>query len=510
MKWLALPLALGVATWVTFLGNHAPGTDAALRGLPLDDGWIHLVYARALVEEGGFHYNTGVPEAGMTSPLWVVLLAGGLAVVGPENAAGVVLWAKILSLLCGLAGVVLLYSIARAAGGGRFTGVLAATLFAADPSQVFARASGMEIQLFVALVLLALWQALRGRALSTAAAAGLSLVARPEGVLLLPIYALALWRASRRAAALGRRRLLLAAGIALLPAALYALFCLHATGRPLPNTFYVKFARRNPLDFGLLAFGWRHYVHGSLPWFRLESGTIAALLGVAACFRRDRALAGLVFGSGFVLFAGAMASRDYAPGHYFYWERWVLPSLPLLHLAIAAGVDELRRGFPRLVSRPARSRRWMQAAAVAAALGGLLLASNWPREFRERSARFAWNAQNIEEMNVALGLWVDANLPPDAVVAVNDAGALRYFGRRTTLDLVGLNDHEMLDRQAFWKRFASAGVGWVIVFPVAFQQLVASLPLTIVHQVQASHYTICEAPQDRIIVYRLERGPGSR
>src|SRR5574341_394192 len=137
-RWLGIPIALAVGIWALFLANRAPGTHAALRGFPLDDAWIHLVYARSLVPEGGLHYNAGQPETGMTSPLWVLLLAAVHALVGPGNVGAVVVGTKLLSLAFGLAAAVLLFSVARALGLGLAAGVLAATLFAVDPALSFA------------------------------------------------------------------------------------------------------------------------------------------------------------------------------------------------------------------------------------------------------------------------------------------------------------------------------------------------------------------------------------
>src|SRR4051794_34832739 len=58
-----------------FLVDRASGTASAVTGFPLDDAWIHLVYARSLAHGDGFAYNPGQLETGFTSPLWVMLLA---------------------------------------------------------------------------------------------------------------------------------------------------------------------------------------------------------------------------------------------------------------------------------------------------------------------------------------------------------------------------------------------------------------------------------------------------
>ncbi len=546
---LLLPIAFALATWLGFLGDRAPGTPAARDGFPLDDAWIHFVYARSLVDEGGFNYNAGVPETGMTSPLWVVLAAGAHSVVGdrpraraanegataeaaapatdtPVSAPArnpawrVVLGAKILSLFCGLAGVVALYALARALGEGRAVALAAACLFALDPSLTFARASGMEVPLFIALVLGALLAAIRARPILAGLAAGLSIVARPEGVVVLPIVAALLARGEVLRRPRAARTLAAAALLAILPSLLYAIFCLRATGAPLPNTFYAKFTPQNPLSAGTLetiAFGWRHYVAGNLPYFTLGIGAILAVAGIvrAASMRNTAAL--LTLAAGPILFVSALATRGFAPGHFFYWERWLIPAFPFLLLAIAMGLGAFRDAAAAIVSRGDNARvrtrdaassrtRGVAGAALFVALAALAL---WPlpHALRERSHAFAWNCQNIEEMNVALGRWIDATLPRGTGIAVNDAGALRYFGNRPTVDLLGLNDHTILRRDPSLgvRPLAERGVEYFVIFPSWFRDLGSVIRLVPVYEVRSPHYTICEGEQDLMVVYKWER-----
>lgn len=539
---MLLACLLAVGTWALFLANRAPLTDAALRGYPLDDAWIHMVYARALVEEGGFHYNAGVPEAGMTSPLWVLLLAGIHALAGKEAPVEhVVLGAKLLALAFGLAGVWALYRLARAVGENQRIAFLAAALFALDPSLTFSRAAGMEVPLFTFLVILALLAAVSARPAITGAAFGLSVVARPEGVVLLPLLvAIHRWgdRTPTRAEAERRHVSGFAAGtlFALLPGLAYVLFCLHATGSPFSNTFYAKFEGRNPLSARLLSFGWKHYIQDNLAYFTLGAGAGLAVLGAIRLARRHglRGLAPILGGG--LLFVAALASRQFAPGHFYYWERWVIPAFPFLLLTIASGVGEVGEGLSSLVRAGAkraevkvragvkvkarrgtraqgqgghapsqRSRRARVAwgAAAAAALG--LATWSLPRALSERAEAYAWNNQNIEEMNVALGRWIASDLPPEAVVAVNDAGALRYFGMRRTVDLHGLNEHRMLriDPAGAIRTIRELGVDHFVLFPHWFRGLQQRLPIRQIHQVASPHYTICEGPQDTMVVGKL-------
>ncbi|MBU0743168.1 hypothetical protein KJ554_12575, partial [bacterium] len=64
--------------------------------------------------------------------------------------------------------------------------------------------------------------------------------------------------------------------------------------------------------------------------------------------------------------------------------------------------------------------------------------------------RYHNDVRNIQEVQVAMGRWLDAHTPADARVAATDAGAVRYFGRRPVVDLMGLNTPELYwDRDAY-------------------------------------------------------------
>lgn len=57
----------------------------------------------------------------------------------------------------------------------------------------------------------------------------------------------------------------------------------------------------------------------------------------------------------------------------------------------------------------------------------------------DAAQQYAWNSDNIDEVDALAGRWLKENTPPNATVATWDAGAMRYFGERYTIDLVGLS-----------------------------------------------------------------------
>ena len=231
---LATALAAQVIVAVAMLSSRASGTDSALWGLPLDDGWIHLVYARNLISGFEVAFNPGEPEVGLTSPLWALLLSP-LVALGGHGAA---LAAKLLALLAALATTALAGLLARRIAGD-LAGAVAAALVAVDPLFAFAAVSGMEVTLASGLTLGSLLALSSRRPLTAGALLGAAALTRPEALALIPL--LLLWGFSMvRSGELGRARALTGLTIAAAMLAPFVSLCLAVTGRPLPNTYYIK------------------------------------------------------------------------------------------------------------------------------------------------------------------------------------------------------------------------------------------------------------------------------
>src|SRR5437879_4023356 len=129
-----------------YLFDRHSGSNSALVGLPLDDNWIHLVYARSLAQQGWFNYNPGVPEAGMSSPFWVILLALAYKLLTPLGISPQ-LCAKSLSLFCALGVPVLTYHVARPFFAHAHWAWLAGLLAVVEPNLAYGNVAGMEVPL---------------------------------------------------------------------------------------------------------------------------------------------------------------------------------------------------------------------------------------------------------------------------------------------------------------------------------------------------------------------------
>jgi len=110
---------------------------------------------------------------------------------------------------------------------------------------------------------------------------------------------------------------------------------------------------------------------------------------------------------------------------------------------------------------------------------------------------------------VHLGHWVDAHLPRDSRVALNDVGAIAYFSRRHVIDLMGLVTPDIIP----YRREGEAGViryvaetcpDYLIVFPTWFPDLTARRYLVEpVYRVRLERNEVAGGAE--MVVYRIRR-----
>jgi hypothetical protein len=473
-----------------FVLDRAPGTAAALVGFSLDDAWIHMVYARSLAALQGFAYNPGQLETGSSSPLWA------LALVPATWAArvlglGIALPAKLTGVLAAVAASLGAACLLRRLGFGLAVVFAAGLAIAVDPALAFAQVSGMEVMLASAVALWAFAALAAERYVAAAILAALAPLARPElAVLALLVLCVAEWRLHKRSAALGARLLLLVPTVGLVGG--WLLYCQLVSGYPLPNTFYAKFASRQDFlvhNIALIA----TQVLPTLPWFARGTGLALWGLGGLVLARRGK-LAALVAGFPVVFWLAVAASQLLKEAGPFYWQRYLLPGLPIALATTTVGAcNAIDWAWQR------RRAAWAPASAVLVALLVLGSIVDLPRALREKSHLFAWNCQNIEELDVATARWLRDHVPANEIVAVTDAGAARYFGERQTIDVLGLNDHRLLHGQ---RKLDLTRIRTVVAFPSSVALLGSDPAWRPVHRAATGHLTICNCPQSEIVVYQ--------
>lgn len=478
---VALALAVG---WFLLKTRQIAGFTGA-SAFPLDDSWIHMQFARNLAEGRGFTYNPGVPVSGSTAPLWTLLLGGAFAVFGSQPVL-----AKALGLAATVVTAWLAGRLAEVWTGSRELGLLAAVLTVLAGPMVWGALSGMEVSLAALLVCATLLLNAGEHSWAAAAALGLAVLARPEALLLLPLFWLSgplTWR---------RALTWLVPVVACL--APWVIFNWATTGTPLPATAAAKIEGglvgllrgiREPVTTMLFTRP-RQFAWEWIRWLWRVDALLPILL-LPGLWWLGRRWGRAALAPACVLLVHPLAMALLAPyrGPAFQEGRY---SIHLLPLAIVVAVAPLspNGGEARVRPRQSPLLKWTVGLAL---LAGALVA------LPAAASRYGWAIQNIEAMQVHLGRWVESHTPPTARLALNDVGAITYFSRREIVDVMGLVTPAIIP----FRRDGEAGVlrylervcpDYLIVFPRWFPTIAAMADrFEPVYRVRLAHNTVAGA-----------------
>ena len=450
---LALCGGVLVASSTELLSGVGDGASTSLYALPLDDVWIHLSYARSLVESGTYGWNPGTWENGVTAPLWVFLL-----VVPLKLGVSAALAAKGLSLLSGLFALLFLWGLARDLEGPRVA-LAASVVFVLEPWTAVLAVSGMEVHAASAAALGAMFASCRGRWWLAGAAAAAAGLLRPELGLLVPVLLLCAPTSRARVAVLVPPTV---AGGAWM---LYGLFL---SGHPLPNAFRTKVNAGYDLPGQLAAIGGFYSAAvrelGPFGLFLVLCAGGLVLLGFLCGTSRRRAL--LLVGllpSGilafYILALPLGASSDpltAASIQSIYFARYLLVVQPFLILLGVLGAMRI----------DAKARSWARPGQFLSLLLGLALL--WGTAKVERSAlheAYHANCAELEVLHGRMADWIRTNLPEDAVIGISDAGRIRYGVPQRLIDLTGLNSSELIGRSDRVPMILAQGMTHAAIWP---------------------------------------------
>lgn len=439
-------------------------------GFPLDDSWIHQVYARNLAQTGQWAFVPGIPSQASTAPLYTLLLAVGYALEVDYK-----LWTHVLGAAAlAAAGMVGARMAGRLSPQDCWTPLVAGLALTLAWHLIWAAASGMETMLFSALTLgmMALaWReldehpagprdlpALRG--VGFGALAALAVITRPEAVVLAALAGLLMfvarpqptWRAFW-SWSLGA---MVGFGVAIAP---YLAQNLRLTGGLLPDTAAAKQAQNAPIIAGLPL--------SVRIWEMLKpllaGGQLLLLPGAAAyslvLLKRARhhrrtalLLLPLAWAAALILLYAARLPAPYQHGRY------VIPALPAwIVLGVVGASWMLRWG-----RSSAPGRVLSRSLAAAAALAFLYFVGAGALAYQK-------DVRIIDEEMVAAARWIAANVPPEDRLAVHDIGALGYFAPRPILDLAGLVSPEIVpfinDTERLWEWLDQEGARYLMAFP---------------------------------------------
>jgi hypothetical protein len=335
---------------------------------------------------------------------------------------------------------------------------LAGLFFIVEWHLAWAAVSGMETLLYILLVIATLGLLIvRSRQyLLLGILTGVSVWVRPDGLALLGpllLYAI-LTEQTMAARTQGLMRIAFGFLALFVP---YLLFNLALSGTPLPNTFYAKQAeyaewQARPFDIRLFFFAIQFFAGPSivlLPGFIQKT--------ISAIRRREWGiLLSVVWMLGYILI---YLSRLPVYQH----GRYIMPAMGLFFLIGLMGFYEFLPASQSHLQR--RMRRVLLSAVVLFNLG-----------FSAYGAyTYGQDVGLIESEMVASAKWAAQNIPPGALIAAHDIGALGFFDSHPLIDLAGLISPEVVpfirDEAKLADFMDKRGAKYLIAFPSWYHEL---------------------------------------
>jgi arabinofuranosyltransferase len=391
---------------------------------PIDDAYITFRYARNLAEGLGLVYNPTEWVLGTTTPLWAIVLAAGYR-LGFTDLPTLATW---LAALCDAGSAAMLVLLGLRMGWPLLGAALVGLAWALNPMSVAFATGGMESSLFAFWTLGVLTLSARGTRPSVVGGlAGVSVLIRPEGILLVAVVIGWTWWTHRGEA-------LAAAFAAVAPLALtgFILFVLY--GSPLPHSIAAKqvaYRPAWPLENALALLvqaglpGWSTYLLAVLP---AAAGVVLAAVGLVGMVELTRR--GLIrlgrertptpwqpfaaFAALYVAFYVVVGLRGV---RLFPW--YLVPIEPFYLLGAAAGLSSL----------PRFRGAWLAAILVIWQLPAI----DWHQPLRPIGEDLT-----REQLLLDVGRGLVASLRPNATIAAPEIGALGYASNLRVLDTVGL------------------------------------------------------------------------
>jgi arabinofuranosyltransferase len=507
-------------------------------GFPLDDSWIHAQFARNLALGHGFSYNPGVPASGSTAPLWTLVLSAGYAVTGNP-----VLSAKVIGVVFLALSVVLVYMLVGVITTDARQALFAAVVTASLSRLVWAGLSGMEVTLAVTLTLAGILAHVTygrlgdKRQYVSTVLFGLATLARPECA---AFFAAAVLDRALSGTLVRWREL--AARDWLVPVAVHvAIFALIVAPFVvfskvfglglLPNTAYAKALLWNrgliaalstgsfkelvrsftvhPFDY-YLSFLQESLSNNPILFIFAAFGFLRLVLSIP--YQEESRCRSFIIPLSVIVFP--LAIGIIVPfGTASYQEgRYAAPVAPLMLIIGTIGLYEAARygagilSRAKFMGRPAtvvmeRSLVWLFM---------VLALSAQVRTAWYRAKNYGREVDNIEDMQVTLGRWIDRELPEGAALAVNDVGAIAYFSERKVFDTVGLISPDVLSYietydsrdRAILAFIADVRPDYAVLFPDWYPRMVEDEQLfEPIHRVVLRENIICGG--DEMVVYAL-------
>lgn len=422
--------AIAAAAFVLIMFVYSRGISA-----PLDDAFIYFQYAKNTAAGHFMEYVRGEGYSSGATSLFYALLLTPFALIFKGGSIIIVTYAIGAASLFFTAYFIFL-SVLKLTSKKEYA-YLAAFVCAVNGNVLWGYFSGMEIGMFGAFLAAVFYYFMtRPGTVKSAIALSLLAVIRPEGFALSMLIIFS--RIVNRIIS-GRKENLLLYIIPLAAGAVHFILNYIFTGDYMPNTMRAKsnfslfyFYHTDIVAQGLALFnrfidiifngGAEHY----FPKYAFFVFLLGILPGAYAEIKNRNS--GPFLNGIMLFFAGVLLTvfSSFATVHNY---RYTMPFTVIYSIFFVYGIFVIIEAM-KFKNAGQKKVFFTASASLMILFTVFTLGAN--------AVNFGRDCRDIKAQSISAGLWIKNNIPEDAKIAINDAGAIAFYSEKRVFDLVGL------------------------------------------------------------------------
>ena len=428
-------IAIGISIYYVIYQHQKNGYFS----FPLDDPWIHLQFAKNLIEYGAYSYfKNEVITSGSTSPLYTFLAALLDLLIKNEF---------ILSYLIGISFFGLLtyffFKLNRLEFNSSYAALTLSFLIAIQPKLSLISVSGMETTMFIFFLIASIYFYRSENFLMAGIFSGLSLWTRPEGLILILVLLFDVFvqkyyfRTEFGEKFFKERKFIQFISSILILSAGNFLFNYILSGHIFPNTYKAKLtyyfgsSRKNFLQRDVVEyFSSKEFV---LVWIPFAISLIFVVIDLIKK-EYNKSILYLTFIIIFVLVYYIQLPFTHRFGRYM---------MPIIPFYLFVAFDGLKRllNFMHQRSKTDQSKSLSVIYFLFAGFVTVLSLNQIPKNAEE----IAFTGKYHFDRHIKIAEWLKKNTKENDVIATHDIGAIAFYSNRKIIDMVGLVNPEVIE-----------------------------------------------------------------
>jgi len=398
----------------------------------LDDGWIHLTFAKNLSEYFSFsYYKNEMVTAGSTSPLYTFIIAAGFFITDNEMILSYVIGV----LFFAMAAFVIFRLCMHDFNKDLLASLVCAGLFILDRNMNFISLSGMETTMYVFILLLGAYLYKTKKTYSLAVILGLVIWSRPDGVAFIAAVAVDIaialfyFKNEEIKKVYNKEKLLKMSLIFFVIAGAYFLMNYVIAGTLFPNTYSAKIAYFSDIDKKFSYLTEKVYpFFSNLSYSFFVAGFLFSVIISVYNLVKKRTSENLLYIL-FILFFLSLYMIKLPEINRF--GRYIMPLIPFFILLSISGYREILI----IINKFLKNAFITRLAFIIFA--GVLFYQSF-NAYETFKMFYAEQCKYIYDRQVKTAMWLKENTDENDVLGVHDIGAIGFYTGRKIIDVAGL------------------------------------------------------------------------